>query len=223
MKDLFLKGEIVSLRKPNIEKDILQGEWHQWFNDAEITKYLVHGLFPTDRESQKLLIEAELKRSDTLLLSIISNKTGKMIGVVSLKGIDYINRNAEIGMVLGFEKEPGTGLEAMALITQHGFDRLNLIKIHAGTYEEHWKWANILETIGYKMEGIRKNMMIRNGRTYDVLLIAIEKEDYYTLKERRGGKLIQSVDELYEKRTNINQVPALGEAIDSFNNIPIKF
>ena len=56
-----------------------------------------------DRESQKLIIQGELINKSALILCIVSNKTKKMIGVISLKSINLLNRNAGIGIIMGFE------------------------------------------------------------------------------------------------------------------------
>src|SRR5689334_12153370 len=103
----FLSGDIIYLRTPDIEKDVMNGDWHQWFNDQEITKYLVHGVYPNTRELQRELVFSQLKNPNAILFSIVSNETDKMIGVISLKGIDLLNRNAEIGLVMGLDNKPG--------------------------------------------------------------------------------------------------------------------
>lgn len=216
-KDCFLEGELVYLRKPQIEKDIVQGDWHQWFNDQEITKYLVHGVYPNDRADQVSIIENQLKVKSTLLLSIIDKSTDDMIGVVSLKAIDLINRTAEIAIVTGFKKLPGGAIEAMALLTEHAFERLNLIKLYAGQHIELWKWVNTLETIGYKIEGYRVNMGFRGGKPYDVVLTGITDRDYFKLKEERGGKLIDTFDKLYARKRKENIIGRLKDFLIELN------
>lgn len=217
-ENVFLKGELIYLRKPNIEKDIIEGNWHQWFNDQEITKYLLHGVFPNDMEEQRKIIEPQLSNKNSILLSIVNNKNDKMIGIISLKSIDFINRNAEISIVMGVDKLQGAAIEAMALLTGHAFDRLNLQKLFAGQHHELWKWVNTLETIGYKIEGYKKKMGIRNGQPYDVVLTSITDEDYFRLKHKRNGRLINSFDELYQIKRKENLLPKLSAFLDRLNN-----
>jgi ribosomal-protein-alanine N-acetyltransferase len=216
--DCFLQGEKIFLRKPNIEKDIVNGNWHQWFNDMEITKHLVHGVYPNSSDEQIKIVEVELSRSNSILLSIIDKETEKMLGIISLKSIDLINRNAEIAIVMGFEKKPGVAIEAMALLTQHAFDRLNLQKIYAGQHEELWSWINTLKTIGYKIEGIRRKGGYRDGKSYDIILTGITDEDYYSLKMERGGKLIDSFEKTYKRKNKINFIAEIKKIIKNINN-----
>lgn len=216
-RNIFLEGEIVYLRKVNIEKDVYNGDWHQWFNDKEITKYLVHGIYPNDKEEQARITEEQLKNKSTLMLTIVNKSTDQPIGVITLKTIDLINRTAEIGMVLGFAKVKGAAIESIALLTQHGFDRLNLVKIYAGQHIGLWKWVNTLETIGYKLEGYRKNMGFKEGKPYDIVLTGITCEDYYKLKETRGGKLIDSFDKIYARKRKENIIPELKNFLEQLN------
>jgi RimJ/RimL family protein N-acetyltransferase len=179
---------------------------------------LIHGVFPLNREDQYRIIESGLNNKSGLLLSIIDNKTDKMIGVVSLKSIDLINGVAEIAIVMGFDKVPGAAIEAMALLTQHAFDRLNLNKLYAGQHMALWKWVNTLETIGYKLEGYRTNFGVRDGESYDIVLTGIDKENYYRLKAERGGKLIHNFDQLYQLKRKENIFPKLAQFLKELNN-----
>jgi RimJ/RimL family protein N-acetyltransferase len=136
MQEPFLLGKIVSLRKPDLDLDIMQGDWHEWFNDYNTTQYLVHGLFPVSREEEYEIVKKNLNRSDSLILTIIDTQSKDVLGVISLTSIDHVNRRAEIAIVMGKRStKVGAAIEAMALLTQHAFDRLNLEKIYAGQHE----------------------------------------------------------------------------------------
>jgi RimJ/RimL family protein N-acetyltransferase len=217
-KESFIEGEIVYLRKPNIEEEIYNGEWHSWFNNMEITKYLTHGIYPIDKNDEAQIVEDELKNPKSFLLSIYDNETNNHIGVISLKSIDLINRNAEIGIVMGSTKVRGAALEAMALMTEHAFERLNLIRLYAGQHMGLWKWVNTIELIGYKIEGYRKNGGVR-GQNYDTVLTGITMEDYNHLKKKRGGKLLlQPFSKIYSEKRKDNLLPKVDEFFKSLYN-----
>jgi len=197
--DSFLVGDIVYLRKPDIQRDVLEGEWHAWFNDQEITKYLIHGVFPISRQDEAKYVEDQVNNKSTLLLSIIQKETHKHIGIISLKSIDLINRTAEIGIVMGSYKVAGAALEAMYLLTSHAFERLNLIRLSAGQHEKLWKWINLLELIGYRIEGYRKQAGLR-GETYDIVLTGITADDYYRFKNEKRNPVSFSPENLSKNR-----------------------
>jgi len=191
MKNAFLVGKKIYLRSPDLEKDVEEGEWHQWFNDAEITKYLMHGVYPNTKEKQFQIIKNSIDRTDMLLMAIVDIEKDLLLGTVSLKSIDFINRTAEIAIVIGATSYPKWApLEAMALMTQHGFDRLNLNKIYAGQHVGLWKWVNRLELLGYKLEGYLRETHIRNGKACDSVRMGLLASEFYTLLKERDGKYI---------------------------------
>ncbi len=189
-KDILLKGNIINLRKINVDKDIRNGSWHTWFNDIEITQNLEHGIFPVSREEEIDIVEKEIINKKTLILAIVNKLNNNAIGVISLKDIDYINRRAEIGIVMGFDKLPGGALEAMTLITEHGFKRLNLNKIYCGQYEGLWKWVEVLSLVGFKIEGLRREHAFRDGRPIDIFITGVTSSDFFRLEEERGGDIL---------------------------------
>ena len=121
--DRFLVGKTVYLRSPDIEKDVINGEWHSWFNDKETTRFLVHGVFPVTKNDQTEIVKSAMKDKSTLLLCIIDAKTDEHVGVISLKNIDLLNCKAEIGIVTAARNSTsGVGaFEAMALLIKHSF------------------------------------------------------------------------------------------------------
>ena len=189
-KDILIEGNIINLRKVNVDKDIRNGTWHTWFNDIEITKNLEHGIFPVSREEEIDIVEQEIVSRKTLILAIVNKLNNNAIGVISLKDIDHLNRRAEIGLVMGFDRLPGGALEAMALITRHGFKRLNLNKIYGGQYEALWKWVDKLSLIGFKIEGVKREHAYRDGKPIDVFITGVTSSDFFELEKERGGDIL---------------------------------
>lgn len=211
----FLRGQVVYLRPPDIQADIRDGSWHQWFNDPNTTRYLEHGVFPIGRTEEAQFVESEIKNPSSLILAVVALKTHQHIGVISLKSIDLINRNAEIAIVMSQRRVPGAALEAMALLTKHGFDKLNLIKIYAGQHEGLWKWVNTLELIGYKLEGYRRTAGIRFGKSYGAVIMAVCADDFYAIEPACGrAGLIEGLPGLLRTRRKKNMVAELKATID---------
>jgi len=216
--DTFLEGRLVYLRLPDIEKDVRNGEWHHWFNDYNVTQELVHGVFPVSREMEEVIISDEIKRKDSLILSIIEKETHRHIGVISLKSIDMVSRTAEIGMVFGFHRIPNAALEAIALLTEHAFNRLNLAKVYAGQFENLWRWVVSLTMIGYRIEGFREAMGQRDGKRRGVVLTGITDEQFYALTAKRNGKLMpEDLSLLSTHKPTGNQLDELRNLLDGFN------
>jgi RimJ/RimL family protein N-acetyltransferase len=217
-RDIFLGGKIVSLCRPNIESDIINGDWHTWFNNQKITEFLVHGNRPVSAGEEAEIVRAEMSKSSSLLLTIVGNTDDKLLGVISIKDINHILRLGEIGLVTNEKQLPGAALEAMALMTTHAFDRLNLQKLYAGQHEGLWKWVNVLALIGYKVEGLRRHQGFRNGRPYDVILTGITSEDFFNIRtERNGDILCGDAVALAMKRKKMNLATEFIKILHNFN------
>jgi ribosomal-protein-alanine N-acetyltransferase len=216
--DVFLPGKIVSLCHPNVELDITNGQWHSWFNDQNITKYLEHGVRSINAIDEAQIIRSDLAKTSNLILSIVGNESGEIFGVISIKDINHLLMRGEIALVTNNECLPGAALEAMALMTNHAFDRLNLQKLYAGQHEGLWKWVNTLALIGYRIEGIRRCQGYRNGKPYDVILTGVTANDYYKLKFDRDGDIL-SGDALMlsKKRCKDNKAEELKKILNDFN------
>lgn len=211
----FIMGKLVYLRTPDIQADVYGGDWNEWFSDMEITKYLVHGIRPVSKDDQAKLVQSELENPKTLLFAIIEKASQKHIGVVSLKSIDLLNKTAEIAIVMGFDNIPGAALEAMALMTAHAFERMNLNKLYAGQHEGLWKWVNTLELIGYRIEGYRRQGGVR-GLPYDIVLTGITSDDYFNLKKKRGGSVLtENIHQLYQNKRRENMLPNIKAFFDN--------
>lgn len=217
-KDIFISGDIVSLCRPNIDEDIIYGIWHTWFNNQRTTRYLEHGIFPVSAIEESEIIRSEISKNTSLVLSIVENKTNNLVGVISLKDINHIYRRAEIALVTSEKHSAGAALEAMALMTTHAFDRLNLQKIYAGQHEELWKWVNVLSLIGYKVEGLRRQHGFRGGMSYDIILTGVTADDYYRLRsERKGDVLCGDAVKLALTRKRTNMVNEIRNILSAIN------
>lgn len=172
----FLSGEKCYLRA--LRREDLDGPWADWLNDPEVTKYMIHGAFPTTREANASFYD-EMSRSTTDLVLAIMGRLGhphdKHIGNVGLHRIDPIHRTAEFGILLGDRGwwGQGIGTEATRLLCRHGFDRLNLAKIWLGVLEAHEAARRCYEKVGFRFEGHQVEQVARDRRRADVLLLGL--------------------------------------------------
>ena len=129
---VFIKGETIDLCVPS-EKAIEDG-WYSWFNDPGTTQYLLHGYFPNTVEKQREFLQRALEDTDRLVLLVKPKQESKVTGVVSLSSIDLFRRTTEIALVMEFRPRKSNvhALEAMARITEHGFETLGLEVIYGG-------------------------------------------------------------------------------------------
>jgi ribosomal-protein-alanine N-acetyltransferase len=168
----FLVGDRVFLR--GLERADITGPWLQWFNDAEVTRYMYRGAFPNSVEGHTDFYESVVKGSGDLVLAICDKTSQEHIGNVGLHRIDWISRIAEFGIVIGSKVHwgKGAGTEATRLIVGHGFSRLNLHKIFLGVHADHVSAIRAYERAGFHREALVKGEIYRDGRYFDKVLMA---------------------------------------------------
>lgn len=211
MRNPFLVGRHVYLR-PHFPDDA-QSDWAQWFNDAEANRFLYHGIFPNTPELQaRFLVELQERQAaqSHLQLAIVHRESDTLIGVCSLGSIDWVNRTAEIGMVIGPPQFRGrtNGLEAMALLMYHGFGKMNLNRIWAGQHVGLRRWKETLERqLAFATEGVKRQAMLRDGQYHDVVMIAAIADDWFPLVQGAGGTLDGLLDVLQGTATSAAAAP----------------
>jgi RimJ/RimL family protein N-acetyltransferase len=89
------------------------------------------------------------------------------IGNIKIGPINLNHQIAPIGILIGDKNEWGNGYasEAIQIVTQFGFDKLNLMKIYAGCYESNIGSKRAFEKSGYEVEGFfRSHVKVKNRR-----------------------------------------------------------
>ncbi len=179
-KSIFLKGETIQLRALQVSD--IEGSYARWLNDPEITLYNSHGRYPVTAPELARFVENALSSKTSLVMAIIDIATGKHIGNISLQGINWIDRSAEIAFILGEKDYWGKGVmyEAGNLIMNHGFRQLNLHRVHCGTSSENKGMQKLAEKLGMKQEGIRREALFKNGAYFDVIEYGVLASEFVT-------------------------------------------
>lgn len=179
-KDIFLKGQTIYLRA--LKKKDIDGNYRFWLNDPEIVQFNSHGRFPITPEKLLTFVQSSIQSNTALVLAVIDIATDKHIGNISLQGISWVDRSAEIAFLLGEKDFWGKGVmqEAGELLINHAFAALNLHRVHCGTSSDNKGMQKLAEKIRMKQEGIRKEAIFNNGTYHDIIEYGILKEDFFT-------------------------------------------
>lgn len=214
--DIFIKGELIDLRIPTIEY-ARESKWYSMFNNPKINRFLEQGAFPTTAEDEVDFFIAE--RNKRLIL-IVTDKDSNDLGVISFSFVNYQKRRADIAMVLNDEpREPLAGLEAMARMVEHGFTLMGLQRISAGQHKQLYKWQNLCELIGFKVEGILENNFIKGVERVDSIQLAVTIEDYQKIIANRDGHLWDSNEKMIDRITRLPKPQFLKSLNQYFDTI----
>ncbi|MBW2030719.1 MAG: GNAT family N-acetyltransferase [Deltaproteobacteria bacterium] len=181
---MFLSGQRVYLRAFE-ERDIPR--WQQWFNDSEVTAEMEKGFYPNTVESQKQFWENMYNDRSNLQLAIVSVEDDKVVGSIGLHQISFIHGTADISILIGEKAywRQGLAKEAMGLIIEHAFNKLNLHKLTGGMYSSNEGSKRLFEAMGFRKEGeLREQVKVR-GEYISVLKYGLTA---YEWMSRRGGR-----------------------------------
>ncbi|MDP6426232.1 MAG: GNAT family protein, partial [Dehalococcoidia bacterium] len=67
---------------------------------------------------------------------------------------------------------------AYTLLLKHAFEQLNMNKISDETLSKEVA-DFLIKTVGFKMEGVRRRELYKNGKYVDLYLIGLLKEEFY--------------------------------------------
>jgi [ribosomal protein S5]-alanine N-acetyltransferase len=179
MKNPFISGEKVYLRR--LEQDDLVGDYFQWLNDFEVTKFLETGHFPNSHESMESYFAQHSSAGNEVFLAVCLCDNDRHIGNVKLGSINWIHRRAEFGIVIGAKDcwNKGYGTEATVLLIDYAFRRLNLHKVMLGVVETNHAAIKIYEKIGFKVEGRLREQLYVDGRYRDNILMGALPQEFY--------------------------------------------
>jgi len=170
MTEYFLKGEKIGLR-PYKDEDFK--EINRWVNDEKTTFYMFTGQRPTSLSASTSIYREQFENSSNVVFIVEDLQTQLPIGMAGLYDINPTARKAEFRILLGEGRGKGLGTETTKLVTDYGFDRLNMNRIFLGVTEENAGAVRAYKKAGYKVEGILKDDLYRNGRYYNSIRMAV--------------------------------------------------
>lgn len=175
----MLRGERIQLGP--VKREYIES-YLKWLNDPELTQYLSIFL-PLTRMKEEDWVENLKNRKDTIVFGILildENGVEKLIGNCGLHEIDWKNRVAEVGIMIG-EKElhgKGYGTEAMEIILEYGFETVNLNRIQLHVYDFNIRAIKSYTKIGFIEEGRMRQAQFKNGKYHDMILMSMLHEEW---------------------------------------------
>lgn len=179
-------GKKVVLRAPELRDAELL---NKWANDADIWRVMGGWHFPYSSLSTEKWISG--LNNDSLhghRFCIDAGELG-LIGTASLIDIDWKNRHAWHGMMLGDKdvRGKGLGLDTVMAVMRYAFDELGLVRLNGGMMETNARSIDFyIKSCGWEVEGRKKKWFYSGGRHYDQVIVGITREGYSELVEKTG-------------------------------------
>ena len=138
-----------------------------------------------EREKEFLI---SVKKEKMFAVRLLEND--ELLGNVGFKSIGEIHRTAEMGIMLGNPKyqRKGYGMEAINLLLDYGFSFLNLRNISLSVFEYNEVAYNLYKKAGFKEVGRLRKAVEIMGKTYDVIIMDMLKEEFQSVYIKRELK-----------------------------------
>jgi len=180
----FLIGKRIYLRPLGL--DDLEKGYLGWINDARTNRFLMAGIFPTSSDGLKSYYEKVTSSNNDVIFAIAVKRNDKYIGNIKIGGIDWVNRTAHCGRMIG-DKEyrgKGYGTAALKLVIEYAFNTLNLNRVYNAIVEDNIAAIKSCQKDGMEKEGVFSQGRFMEGEYKDIVLLAITRERYERIKDK---------------------------------------
>lgn len=166
----IIQGEQLFLR-PVTEEDT--DDIVRWRNAPEVQKYFIYRE-PFTHEGHLRWLETKVAAGTVIQYMIIDKSSGKSVGSVYLRDIDFKNESAEYGIFIGETSAKGRGLgsETAKIFTDYAFANFNLHRISLRLISGNISAQRSYEKAGFITEGVFADMVKLNGEFTDIIFMA---------------------------------------------------
>ncbi len=163
----------------------------KWVNDPAVVDNLSDiFLFPHTLTGTENFLNSKLEGKGNQGFVIADKETQSYIGQIDLINIDWKNRVAKMGIVIGDPQNQGQGYgtEAIGLLQTFVFERLNLNRLELDVHDYNQNAYHCYLRCGFVEEGRIRQNFFSNGRYTDTIIMGILKSEY----EQRKNNYDQS-------------------------------
>jgi len=183
-----------------------------WFDSFSITNFTSHSVFPKSIKEMEQYKEIAINNKSNIVWRIFAKEKSNIckfdphnhssnietsgeingliyIGNCSLQQIDLVNRSAEVALIIGEKEYHGKGIATQCFkwMIEHGFNRLGLHRIYAGTAEYNKGMLNVCVKSGMILERIAREALFINGQFQNCIYYSILRGDWNELQKEESG------------------------------------
>jgi len=140
-----------------------------WANDPKIS-LLIGRSKPITRSEHREWYHKLVRNRHAIVFAIEVNS--QYIGNVWLWDIDWLNRKAEVRILIGERHGLGFGTEALDLISKYAFDKLNLKRLYAYIFTHNKRAKGAFEQARFNTEGRLASERFIDGGYVDTFIMA---------------------------------------------------
>lgn len=171
-------GRLVKLAAPQPAD---QETVSRWFDDPEFQRLMsTRPAIPKSPEDIKADDEKYKTDHDNYHFRIRTLEDDRLIGFVSLNGIEWNNGVAGLGIGIGDRDfwGKGYGSDAVEVVLRFAFDELNLYRIHLDVFAYNERAVAAYEKAGFVREGRTRGALLRDGQRHDDIMMGILRPEW---------------------------------------------
>lgn len=171
-------GKLVVLRA--VEAQDLE-TLHEWANDPEIWPMLGGWHFPSNMDYMVRWHES-LKNDKLNQRLVIDVPEVGVVGTANLVDIDWKNRNAFHGVMLGNSevRRRGYAKDAVMAIMRYAFEELGMQRLDTTIIEYNEPSLRLyIDKCGWQEEGRQRNWYFRKNRYWDRIMLGLTRDQYF--------------------------------------------
>lgn len=182
MKAPTLKGRRVILKPLKISQ---AENFLRWIKDNQVNKFLIVDGRGLTLEKEKEYIKNSLADKKRMNWAIYT-KDGAHIGNTGLHDIDKKNLKAVWGIFIGDKNYWGQGLgtDTLRTVLEYCFKKLKLNRVELGVFKFNPRGQRCYKKCGFRVEGVKKQAIKKNGKFIDDIIMGITKNDYNKLNKK---------------------------------------
>lgn len=182
----MILGERVLLRR--VEREDLP-RFAAWLNDPEVRRHLAL-VYPMSMANEEAWFEAQLRAEPAVQQYSLDVRAQSPdaggpdpawthVGGIGFHGVDWPDRSAEMGIVIGARGVwgAGYGTDATRALVRWGFGELNLNRVWLRVLEDNVRGIRCYEKVGFRLEGRLRQDRYREGRYVDTLIMGILRDE----------------------------------------------
>jgi RimJ/RimL family protein N-acetyltransferase len=163
---LNLEGELVALGP--LRRDLLP-LYQRWINNLGTMRTLDLPPYPMTMEKEQDWYDGQSRTESDVPFTIYERETWRPIGNTGLHEVDYRNRTASFGIIIG---EPecrgkGYGTETTHLMLDYAFTALGLHNVMLIVFEFNAAGIKAYQKAGFKEFGRRRECRLMGGKLWD--------------------------------------------------------
>jgi RimJ/RimL family protein N-acetyltransferase len=163
-----ITGDLVALGPHR--RDLL-ATYLRWINDFGVLRNLGMPVRPMTWEAEERWYDNLTASADEVAFTIYERATWRPVGTTALHHIDYRNRRATFGIMIGEATDRGRGLgtETTQLMLDYAFTALGLHSVNLSVYEFNEAGRRAYLKAGFRETGRRRQAQLMGGRLWDII------------------------------------------------------